>query len=292
MKIGIFSDSYWSLGLVYRDLEEVLGHEFRRVSWNSWSMKDLVDVDNWCDVWITNVCEVWSIPQWTSWKKILFVSHGFEEHKAKILPPHYTYAMTSEVLRPLFPASAKLFLTPNGVNPRHWKRRVRDGVLRKMGWCGAPNVRFKQVWWAQEIAKQTGVLFSISSSVPCEDNVENWRPMTHGEVADWYREIDLLLVTSIPNGQSETGPLPAFEAIMSGIPVIGTPVGNFMNVPGPKFTTPEEGADFVRRLRDSPETMKVLAQEQYEYVMAHNTYKVLAPAWQEALTYVLAKSKE
>jgi hypothetical protein len=104
------------------------------------------------------------------------------------------------------------------------------------------------------------------------------------EVKNWYHTIDLLLITAVPVPEQETGPLPAFEAIVSGIPVIGTPVGNFRHVPGPKFTDLDEGVRLVNYYKEKPEELKNLAKEQYDYVIKNFSYKVLAPYWEKALT--------
>ena len=127
---------------------------------------------------------------------------------------------------------------------------------------------------------------SISSGTPCEDDFNKWTSLNYDEVRNWYSGIDLLLITSIPEAKHETGPLPAFEAIVSGIPVIGTAVGNFANIPGPKFTTIEEGIEIVNTLKSDPEKMKALAKEQYEYVITNLTYNSFANKWREALLYV------
>jgi hypothetical protein len=104
--------------------------------------------------------------------------------------------------------------------------------------------------------------------------------------------VNLLLITSIPNGISETGPLPAFEAILSGVPVIGTPTGNFAKVPGPKFTTIEEGVNIVTYLKYNPDDMKALAKEQYDYVIKNFIYEAFAHKWKEAIEYVYNLSKD
>ena len=111
--------------------------------------------------------------------------------------------------------------------------------------------------------------------------------MSYDEVREWYHTVDLLLVTST----LETGPLPAFEAIVSGIPVIGTSVGNFANIPGPKFTSIEEGIKMVNDLKSNPEKMIELAKEQYDYVMKNYTYVSFADKWREAIQYVYSQNE-
>jgi FkbM family methyltransferase len=98
-------------------------------------------------------------------------------------------------------------------------------------------------------------------------------------MAAWYDSIDLLLVTSGPEVTVETGPLPPFEAIVAGVPVIGSPCGNFSFVPGPKFATVNEGIAILRSLMSDPTQVVEVAKEQRESVLASWTYDALARKW-------------
>jgi glycosyltransferase involved in cell wall biosynthesis len=187
------------------------------------------------------------------------------------------YGVTSDSIRSLFPLGRRVFLMPNGVEPSHFKYTERDGRIRTLGWCGAPHVWFKQTGWAHEISKKTNIPLSIGEG------------MTFEQIADWYGTVDILVITSIPNGSSETGPLPAFEAIVSGVLVIGTPVGNFKQIPGPKFHSIDEAVSLIEELRNDPKRVNELAREQYESVMEHHTYSSFAYRWQDALEYVASR---
>jgi glycosyltransferase involved in cell wall biosynthesis len=292
MKIGVFSDIHWSLGRVYRDIAKYMPEcEFRYIHWASWSLKELYDVYNWCDVMIVNLVEVDMITKYVSPNKILFVSHGFEEHNRKELNPLYNYAMTSDSIRTLFPTNATVWLTPNGVDPTDFNYIDKSGVISKLGWCGNPHTWYKQANWVRDIAINTNTELSISSKNPCEDDFSKWQRVDYEEVRKWYSTIDLLIVASIPEAKYETGPLPAFEAIASGILVIGTPVGNFRHVPGPKFTSIEEAVSIIQQLKDNPASVRLLAKEQYDYVMQYFTYKSFAHKWKEALDSVLNNTR-
>jgi hypothetical protein len=66
-------------------------------------------------------------------------------------------------------------------------------------------------------------------------------------------------------------------------------VGNFSFLPGPKFTTIEEGAVLVRELQADPARLREIAKEQYDCVMTRWTYSTLAKEWRtmfEAVTQV------
>jgi hypothetical protein len=287
MRIGVFSDIHWSMGRVYRDVANALPDwDFEFINWSNWEYENLQQIYNRCDAFIVNLAAIDVISPIIDTSNVLFISHGFEENQGRNMSASFTYGMTSESIRPLFPSESKVFLTPNGVDETKFDFKQRDGTLNKIGWCGAPRVWYKQAHWAVEIAKCSDIPISISSGTPCEDDFGKWTSLNYDEVRDWYSGIDLLLITSIPEAKHETGPLPAFEAIVSGVPVIGTAVGNFANIPGPKFTTIEEGVEIINTLKSDPEKMKALAKEQYEYVIANLTYNSFGDKWREALLYV------
>lgn len=282
-KIFIISDTNWSIGRVYRGVIKHLQNEFefRFLDWN-WNGGITLFNENyeWCDLCITNACLVehlLHVPN--KERKIFFVSHGFEEGPGHRYPT-LTYGITSNVLRHMFPPGTHL--VPNGVDPDDFTYRERDGHLNTIGWCGAPRQGYKQVHWAEAIAKGLDIPLSVTAN-PKYTTPEAWNGMTYDEIREWYGTIDLLIVTSIPEGSKETGPLPPFEAIVSGIPAIGTPVGNFRDVPGPKFKSIEEGIEVISYYKNNPDALKQLANEQYEYVMNNYTYERLAPFWRSAI---------
>ena len=292
MRIGVFSDTHWSMGRVYRDVANSLQeYTFEYIDWATWNVENLQAMYNRCDVVIVNLAAIENVLPYANISKTLFISHGSEENRGKILPPNFVYGMTSESIRPLFPSESNIFLTPNGVDPSQFDYIRRDGSINTIGWCGAPHIQSKQVSWGIDISKQTNIQLSIASKVPCEHDVSKWCPLSYDQIREWYSRIDLLLVTSIPEVKYETGPLPAFEAIVSGVPVVGTSVGNFANVPGPKFTNIEEGIEIVNDLKSNPEKMKALAKEQYDYVMANYTYSSFADKWRKAFQYIYSQNE-
>lgn len=279
MKVLVFSDTHWSLGRVHRGVEKQLPqHEFRHSDWNVFG-SSFEENFNWCDRCLTNLHCVKFIkdnyPHFNL-KKFIFVCHGAGEHP-KLPELYYSdlqYGMTSDCVRHLFPPHIKnVFLMPNGVDESDFVYKERDGLIRRLGWCGGDHVPSKQVNWAKEISAKTDVPLDVAST------------LSYDEVAKWYHSVDILLITAVPNPESETGPLPAFEAIVSGIPVIGTPVGNFRHIPGPKFTTVDEGVELIKFLQSSPEKVIAIAKAQYEYVMENFTYKAMAHKWNDALEF-------
>lgn len=170
-------------------------------------------------------------------------------------------------------AGQPVFLTRYGVEPQRFRRRLRDGSLKTIGWCGADNgFAVKRPEWAKEIAAKAGkeLLFSGTGF--------DWR-----EMESWYRNIDLLLVTS----SSEGGPTPPFEAIACGVPVVSTRIGNIQDVVGPKYDTIDEAVTIIQQLSKSAAEMRDLANAQYDDVITNWTYEVLAPEWATMIDHAL-----
>jgi glycosyltransferase involved in cell wall biosynthesis len=278
MKILVFSDPYWSLGRVHRGVAKQLPqHEFRIVDWNK--RENLVSDFKWCDRCVTNLhCSRFLRENYPMFdlKKCVFIAHGAGEHSAdhSTYDSQLTYGMTSDSVRHLFPPHIQnVFLTPNGVDTDDFIYKERDGVIRKLGWCGDPKVPSKQIELARDISARTQIPLDIA------------RDLSYDDVAKWYHSVDILLITAVPKPESETGPLPAFEAIVSGIPVIGTPVGNFRHIPGPKFSNIEDAVELMNLFIREPEHVKKLARLQYDYVMQNFAYNAIAHKWNDAFQF-------
>lgn len=275
-KVFVFSDSYWSINRVYRDVEKQLSDdfEFSYMHWRDYDYNELIQKYNECDICLTNlICVKCPMPDFPflNFKKCLFVSHGFPENdKLTDYPTHYMYGTTSDSIMELFPKNIPILYTPNGVDPDHFIYKERSGEINTIGWAGASYQPYKHLDWAQAISSQTNIPLKAAER------------LSFAEMKDWYQTVDVLLVTTIPEHWRETGPLPAYEAIVSGVLVIGTPVGNFRKIPGPKFSTIEDGVKIVNELKTNPEKVKQIAKEQYECVMNNWTYKHLAHYWRSA----------
>jgi len=283
MKVFIFSDTKWSMGRVYTDVIRHLGpgYETRITDWACYDWQTFMNDYAWCDVCITNLMSVNLFRQYlgdSGLSKTIFLTHGFEEGGCE--DTSLTYGITSDCLRHVFPENAKVHLMPNGVDHTQFSFVQRDGTIRSVGWCGAPRVWWKQFTWAEEIAKGADLPLSVAANPPFTTPAE-WMPMSYDEVRQWYTTIDVLLITSVPEARIETGPLPAFEAIVSGVLVLGTPVGNFRHVPGPKIHSVEEGIQLLKSL--VPEEVRRIAAEQYDYVLKNFTYSVLIDSWRKAI---------
>jgi len=291
LKVMLFTDTGGgSLTRVYCGIEKQLSgdFEFRWVDWRNYTYDLFMEVFNWSDICVTNLVAINHMNTWygLDLRKFLLISHSADEHdwsNANGYDPIPTYALTSNCVGELYPPDMKPHRMPNGVDPSEFTYTPRNGTLNTLGWCGRRSLPSKQVEWAEDISKRTGIsLDNLDASL------SEKRPRDY--MRGWYQNIDLLLVTAIPIWNSETGPLPPFEAIVSGIPAIGTPVGNFRDVPGPKFTTVDEAVKLVNELREDPDRMKALALEQYNYVMKNYTFEVLADSWKTGFIKAILRS--
>ena len=295
-RLFIWAENGWAIGKIHHNLERYLSDEFEFIycNWNSWDdVGATINFYNTCDLFMTiYMGQSHILAQYTdiNMKKCIFVAHGFTEMHVPNPSPLATYGMTSRSIEHMFPSDIKPFFVPNCVELDDYVHKEHSGLTNNIGWCGAPRVWFKQYDWAKEIAKQFGTKLHVTAKTPFEDPAD-WNAITNEEVKEWYSTIDILLITSIPNGESETGPLPAFEAIASGVVVIGTPVGNFKEIPGPKFSTIEEAVQILNELKNDPERVKQIAKEQYECIVQKWNYKVVSEQWREMFRSALKNAE-
>jgi len=276
MKIVVIADTGWSVGRVNTDIaSELSQHTFTFHNSAAFYLDIfLKDVDE-SDVILTTFNLYFDMDELIKGKdrkKVALVCHGVSDIRYIMNKPFYTgltsdftYSVTSDVLLLYHPEKA--FVTPNGINHRLFTYTERSGRIENLGWIGAHGIAIKRVDWSYQIAGATKLPITIASSMPFD------------KVRELYSKIDILLVTSGPDECEETGPLPPFEAIASGVLVIGTSVGNFKNVPGPKFKTIEEASNIINELKNNPEKVRALSKEQYDYVMENFTYNKLAGKW-------------
>lgn len=271
-RIVVIADITWAIGRIHKDIEEELRNEYEFRYYNSanFILSDFLKTFRESDLCLStlnlhnSLLDIIKTPQERT--KLIFVCHGQSEiHKNIAWSKHVTYGSVSDILIPYFPVIP--YIVPNGVNADLFLRKPRSGIISTLGWCGATRSPVKRYDWSLDIARKTRLPLSIAETLNLDD------------LKQWYHSIDILLVTSGPESSVETGPLPPFEAIASGTLVVGTSVGNFRNVPGPKFSTIAEAVAIVNELKSHPECVQQLADEQYSWVMANWTYKTLASSW-------------
>ena len=279
-KVLVYCDTHWAIGRVYKDIEKYLNREFSFTyyDWADYNAHFIISLLNDYDIFITNLCNIQHFKSLDissdDLKKTIFSCHGFpelEQLKNFSFPKEPIYSITSKSIQSLFPENMQqdLIHTYNGVELSNFNYKPKNGNIEKMGWCGNPNLELKRSNWSIDISNKTNLLLSFASNLSYE------------ELKQWYNKIDVLLINSGPEYWKETGPLPAFEAVASGVLVIGTKVGNFAEIPGPKYATIEEAIEILLELKQTPDKVKKITEEQYEYVKNNFSYEVLANQWRE-----------
>ena len=278
MLIVVLADTGWSVGLVHYGVEKYLpDHRFIFHNQGSFIFETFIADIHRADIIMTTlnnyiyINSICNTPELR--KKTVIVCHGISE--IKMIQGHqqfngefstdFKYSVTSDVLVPFHPR--KVYITPNGIDHTLFTPIKHSGKIENIGWAGASFVGFKRVDWSYKIADLTGLPLTIASRMPFENLLK------------LYKTFDIFIVTAGPHESDETGPLPPFEAIASGVLVIGTPVGNFSHVPGPKFNTVEEAAMIINELKKDPERVCSIIKEQYDFVMENYTYSVLSKKW-------------
>ena len=284
--VCVLADTTWSIGRVHRDIADALGSEYEFVfhyDARHYRDKMLADFDR-CDVFLTTPNLFGGLTDSTlkgrNLKKVLFIAHYAHDWtflKESPLLNEPSYCTISEAVTESFPAPCRW--TPSGINPALFDYRPRSGKIRTMGWSGNLAWVSKRVDWSYQIANGAELVASLTVRTP------------YAEMREWYQSIDIFVVTAGPGVDCETGPLPPFEAALSGVPVIGTAVGNFRLLPGPKFTTIAEAVAILQDLKANPDRAVALAKEQYDAVMSNWTIQAVLPKWREALDAAIEKGR-
>jgi glycosyltransferase involved in cell wall biosynthesis len=284
MKKIVILDDGLSVKHVHRDIAIALGDVFEFKFYNAtrFVLDEVMSEISTCDVCMTSheyhqsIIDILKLRDDNQLNKVVVVCHGYGEVSYESQwSPEITYGVVSDVLLPFVPAGTHV--VPNGVNGSRFNWKPCSGDVKTLGWCGRMATEVKRVNWVLEIARGCRTPVSIAETLPLDT------------LNKWYHSIDILLVAAGPESYVETGPLPPFEAIMSGIPVIGTKVGNFRKVPGPKFSTVEEAVAIISELKSDPERVRNLATEQYDWVRENWTYKTHAAAWKKMFECALEK---
>jgi hypothetical protein len=285
--VCVLADTTWSIGRVHTNIADALKGEYEFIfHYDAAFSADKLKADlKRCDVFLTTPNLIDGIrrcfPE-ENLNKCLMIMHyhhkdGWASLRDSPLLFTCTYCTISEAVTRSFPAP--VLWTPSGVNPAFFKHTLRSGTIKTLGWCGNLAWASKRVEWSYKIAEKAELAVSLAVRTPFAD------------MPAWYKSIDVLLVTAGPEEHRETGPLPPFEAVLSGVLVIGTAVGNFQLLPGPKFSTIEEAAALLRDLKKSPDRVKALAKEQYEAVLKDWTITAVLPKWRIALEAAATKGR-
>jgi glycosyltransferase involved in cell wall biosynthesis len=283
-KILVIANMGWSIERVHRDVESALSehYEFKFYHDSGFYLDEVMREFHASDLCLITmniqdgVISLFNLHKPADLRKLEVVAHGFGEIlKSGNWSPDITYGTVSDILLPFFPLYAHV--VPNGVDLSLFQRKPHSGQITTLGWCGALHIRAKLSDRAFEIARKARLPVSIAETLSLD------------ALKIWYHSIDVLLVTSGPHPYDETGPLPPFEAIACGTIAIGTNVGNFRKVPGPKFSTTDEAALILADLKADPERAKNLAEEQYAWVKQNWTYQTHAAQWKSMFDAAVEK---
>lgn len=282
--IVVYADATWSIGRVHRGIAQALSHKYRFVFHHDARhymeplLRDLaacsvcISTPNIMDGLARKLASVDRTPRCA----LLVFHYNHGDCAAIVAHDHFSQFQYATISRSAVPSTfpAQVHWLPSGVDRAQWTHRERNGVLWQLGWCGNLSWDTKRVDWAHKIAQRARMPLSLALRVPFE------------RMDDWYASIDILLVTSGPLPQHETGPLPALEAIMCGVPVLGTAVGNFALVPGPKFDSIDGAAALLSDLREHPERVTAIAAEQHAYVLENFLIERVAQRWDAAIASI------
>jgi len=283
-RILILADTKWSVGRVHQAIATALSNDFvfKLYDGDAFRIEEFLEDFHNSDLCLTalycfkSIIKFCKLASARDQQKIVAVCHGYQETIDHSWSPHVTYGTVSDILLPFMPADTHV--VPNGGDQLLFEHKPHTGKLKLLGWCGELQHAAKMSDKVFDIARLSRLPVSIAETLSLE------------ELKTWYHSIDVLLVTSGPVPHIETGPLPPFEAILSGVVVIGTRVGNFRKAPGPKFETVEEAAEILVELKAKPEKMLLLAKEQYDWVVENWTYKTLCKSWKQMFDTAIAKT--
>lgn len=284
--VCVLADTQWSIGRVHSDIAKGFIGEYEFVfHHDACFYKDNLIADfTRCDIFLTTPNLLGDICGWLlkgmepMFHKILVILHYYYSGTSIYEDPHhniFTYCTISEAITRALPTP--ILFTPSGINPSFFEYRPRNGEIQTLGWCGNLALASKRIEWSYKIANATHVAVSLATRIPFES------------MKAWYHTIDVFIVTAGPEEFWETGPLPPFEAILSGVPVISTRVGNVQLLPGPKFSTIEEAVNIINDLKKNPAYVIDLAKEQYDAVLRDWTVDKVLPKWRVAFEHVISR---
>ncbi len=162
--------------------------------------------------------------------------HNFElkwARQARKYIPQFSkmVAISKELYSKTSRMNPNTYYIPNAVDETMFKPRVNKGVFT-VGWVGQPTrggfgelkgnegQRMYDIKGYELILKP--LMEKLRGKVKFKINDRNHKnALSHEEMANWYKDIDVLICTSLYEG----GPFPILEAAASGKAVISTKVG-------------------------------------------------------------------
>jgi hypothetical protein len=179
-------------------------------------------------------------------------------------------ATLRSITKPAYKGGA--YLTPGSARLGRFLRQ-ESRPIKTLGWCGMPH---NSVAYGGQDLKRYSMLEEIVKATGLESHVSR-QDYGYEEMQQFYDFCDLFLCTSL----SEGGPLPVFEAIACGVPVISTDVGLVKDMDTVwKFSTVAEAVALIQLLKD-PERRVAYCDQQYKQLVDKFSMEHFLPNWEE-----------
>lgn len=282
------ADTNWSTGSIVRDLQATSGYAIDMVDWSD-RPRDIkamrLEYDAiigmtltvaaaWSDVILdASICcsekdQEWAISRYGTNVKYPLIGGVSFKVCSKLAEDN--------------PESAILYTPATARLHRFEPKNVRN-ELTTLGWCGVKNSttsnffgdNMKRYEMFEEICKRTGLTPIVSNK---DYNYETMR--------EFYNLVDLFICTSI----SEGGPLPVYEAIACGVPVISTSVGLVSEFKEMKlFSDVDSACALIESLRGK-QARQNLACNQYNCLELNWNMEDLYKNWDRFIKLAMKRS--
>lgn len=265
----LIADTNWSTGSISKDLQH-LSHKWQVsiLDWNDY--KDTSTLQSIFNEFDAVICFTLNAPvAWPILRDYSVICCGEIEINAQILPVAEAYGTVSPTIYSKLArlSSHPIFYTPASARLSRFRKRDHK-TLNTLGFAGLSTPRsVKNVELFQDICTVTQTNGLISE-----------KHFTYDNINKFYDQIDLLVCTS----HTEGGPLPVFEAIASGVPVISTPVGLTLEMTTiPKFSELSGACDLIKEYKSNSRKYTDLIENQYQELKRYYSMEVFLHYWEK-----------
>jgi len=265
-------DVGWSTGAIAKDLAALSSWRVDLCNWSTYPahLPSLLQEYDAVIAFVLHTAYQWGLKD----HGVICCNDMTLEPPGRVLIGKCVGAVSPATLRSITKPAYKggIYLTPGSARLGRFIRQ-ESRPIKTLGWCGTPHNSvayggqdLKRYSMFEEIVKATG----LSSHVSRQD-------YGYEDMQLFYDHCDLLLCTSL----SEGGPLPVFEAIACGVPVISTDVGLVKDMDTVwKFSTVDEALALINRLKD-PEQRAAYCDQQYAQLESKFSMEHFLPNWEE-----------
>lgn len=265
----LIADANWSTGSISKDLQHL--SKVWQVSIYDWKDYNYtVDLKQIFSEFDSVICFTLNASlQWPILANHSVVCCG-EVEISNTIPHARAYGTVSPTIyekltkmssHPIFytPASARIYRFPPYVSPKH----IIPTILGFVGPTTIPSVKNYQLF--KEICEKTN----------CNPRIA-FKDYTYENMYEFYRSIDFLICTST----SEGGPLPVFEAISAGVPVVSTNVGLTKEMSTiANFQTADQAVDLIKSITKNLDTLMSYRDAQYKEFCKKFSMETFLPYW-------------